>query len=196
MSSSTQTTYSLDPLAETSRYTKVEDHSSNATGVLQLARNTETGQLVAIQVIERGTHIGSLLKADILNHRSLRHPHVIKFQEAFNTTEHLCIVMEHADAGSLASYVKARGRLKEAAARWLFQQLIIALDYCHRCGVFNNNIRLENMLLKTVQGIPLPLLKICDFEYLKAQAPSRPPAIVSSHTSQGGGGGHLTWQMV
>lgn len=178
MSSSTHTTCSLDPLAESSRYTKVEDLGSNATGVLQLARNTETGKLVAIQLIERGARVNRPLEADILNHRSLRHTHVVCFEEVFVTSQHLCIVMEYANHGSLYSFVKSKGRLNEAYARWFFQQLIIALDYCYQCGVVNNNIRLENMLLKTVKAGPLPLLKLCDFEYIKAHETSRPPAMV------------------
>jgi serine/threonine protein kinase len=39
-------------------------------------------------------------------------------------------------------------RLKEAASRWFFQQLIIGLDYCHRRGVVNRDIKLENTLLQ------------------------------------------------
>lgn len=34
-------------------------------------------------------------------------------------------------------------RLKEPAARWFFQQLVIGLDYCHRKGVVNRDIKLE-----------------------------------------------------
>jgi hypothetical protein len=42
-------------------------------------------------------------------------------------------------------------RLKEPAARWFFQQLVIGLDYCHRKGVVNRDIKLENTLLQMVQ---------------------------------------------
>jgi serine/threonine-protein kinase SRK2 len=58
--------------------------------------------------------------------------------------------------------------LKEAVARWFFQQLVIGVDYCHKRGVANRDIKLENTLLQVVKGLPLPLLKICDFGYSKA----------------------------
>lgn len=45
-------------------------------------------------------------------------------------------------------YVQRAVRLKEAASRWFFQQLIIGLDYCHRRGVVNRDIKLENTLLQ------------------------------------------------
>eukprot|EP00983_Pelagomonas_calceolata_P088209 1157151-Pelagomonas_calceolata.AAC.10 len=38
----------------------------------------------------------------------------------------------------------------EPAARWFFQQLVIGLDYCHRKGVVNRDIKLENTLLQMV----------------------------------------------
>jgi hypothetical protein len=43
-----------DPLKETPRYVKIADLSSGSFGFVQLARNTETNELVAIKFIERG----------------------------------------------------------------------------------------------------------------------------------------------
>ena len=42
--------------------------------------------------------------------------------------------MEYADVGSLLAYQQAQPgrRLPEATARWLFQQLVIGLDYAHQ----------------------------------------------------------------
>lgn len=34
-----------------------------------------------------------------------------------------------------------------ASCRWFFQQLILAVDYCHKKGVANRDIKLENTLL-------------------------------------------------
>jgi serine/threonine-protein kinase SRK2 len=50
-------------------------------------------------------------------------------------------------------YVQRAVRLKEAASRWFFQQLIIGLDYCHRRGVVNRDIKLENTLLQVTHLI-------------------------------------------
>lgn len=77
-------------------------------------------------------------------------------------------VMEYANGGSLFDLVRTQKRLKETQARWFFQQLILALDYCHRRGVANRDIKLENCLLQNEEGLPHPLLKICDFGYSKA----------------------------
>lgn len=41
-------------------------------------------------------------------------------------------VMDYASGGSLFEYVQQRKRLRESVARWFFQQLVFAVDYCHR----------------------------------------------------------------
>ncbi len=42
------------------------------------------------------------------------------------------LVMDYAPYGSMSAYVMARGRLPEKLARWFYQQLIVALDFCHK----------------------------------------------------------------
>lgn len=55
--------------------------------------------------------------------------------------------------------------MREDLARWIFQQLIFGLDYCHRKGIANRDIKLENILLQS--GARRPLVKLCDFGYSK-----------------------------
>lgn len=59
---------------------------------------------------------------------------VLQAQEVFLTQQYICIAMEYASGGNLFNYVQRAQRLKEPAARWFFQQLIIGLDYCHKKG--------------------------------------------------------------
>ena len=72
--------------------------------------------------------------------------------------------MEYAAGGDMFEYVVRKGGLRENEARWFFQQLLVAVDYIHRMGVANRDIKLENTLL---DGSPRPLIKICDFGYSK-----------------------------
>lgn len=170
----------VDPLAGHPKYEKIQDLNAGAFGFVQLCRNKQTSEQVAIKFIERGDRVNRYVEAEVLNHRTLRHPHVIEFKEVLLTPEYLCIVMEYASGGNLFSYVQRAVRLKEPAARWFFQQLVIGLDYCHRRGVVNRDIKLENTLLQMVQGLPLPLLKICDFGYSKAHFMSAPKSKVGT----------------
>ena len=122
-------------------------------------------------------HPTQYVEREIVNHSNFVHPHVIQFKEVFLTPTHLAIAMEYAPGGDLFSYVSQRGGLSEDDARWFFQQLVIGLDYCHRLGVVNRDIKLENTLL---DGAPRPLLKICDFGYSKHEADSRPKTKVGT----------------
>lgn len=42
------------------------------------------------------------------------------------------LVMEYAAGGALSALISARCGLPETAARWFFQQIVIAVDFCHR----------------------------------------------------------------
>lgn len=52
--------------------------------------------------------------------------------KVFLTKDDLCIVMEYAPGGDLHQYVKIQRCLPEEEARWFFQQLVVAVEYCHK----------------------------------------------------------------
>ncbi|KAK9821180.1 hypothetical protein WJX74_005516 [Apatococcus lobatus] len=154
-------------------YQYVKDLSAGAFGFVQLARDRTNNEQVAIKFIPRGkSSINKYVQRELLNHSRLLHPHVVQFKEVFLTPQHLAIVMEYAAGGDMFQRVKACGGLKEEDARWFFQQLIIGLDYCHKMGVVNRDIKLENCLL---DGSRRPLLKLCDFGYSKHESSDSVP---------------------
>ncbi|KXZ48147.1 hypothetical protein GPECTOR_30g243 [Gonium pectorale] len=153
-----------EPIANHPRYEKIKDLNSGTFGFVQLARDKHTGETWAVKFIERGDKITKYVEREIINHRCLVHPHIVQFREVFLTPTHLCIVMEYAPGGDMFEYVVRKNGLREDEARWFFQQLIVGLDYCHRMGVVNRDIKLENTLL---DSSPRPLVKICDFGYSK-----------------------------
>lgn len=65
--------------------------------------------------------------------------------------------------------------LQEAEARSIFQQLILAVDYCHRMGVANRDIKLENVLLGGDKKNPV--IKLTDFGFSKSDLDSIPTTI-------------------
>lgn len=146
---------------------RLQTLGTGAFGSVKLVHDVKTRKLLAMKCLKR-RNINKYLEAEIVNHSLLRHPHVVQFREVFLTPEYVCIVMEYANGGSLFDLVRTQKRLKETQARWFFQQLILALDYCHRRGVANRDIKLENCLLQNEEGLPHPLLKMCDFGYSKA----------------------------
>lgn len=76
--------------------------------------------------------------------------------------------MEYVGGGNLQQYVERVGILPEWLARCFFQQLILALHYCHeQLNIAHRDIKLGNILLNTKYQIPI--LKICDFGYSKVR---------------------------
>jgi hypothetical protein len=64
---------------------------------------------------------------------------------------------------SQSSVLDRVGGLDEDEARWLFQQLILGVDFCHKMNVCIRDIKVENILLDSPPPNQRPLLKICDF---------------------------------
>jgi serine/threonine protein kinase len=57
------------------------------------------------------------VQREIINHRSLRHPNIIRFKEVILTPTHLAIVMEYASGGELFERICNAGRFSEDEVR-------------------------------------------------------------------------------
>eukprot|EP00250_Pteridium_aquilinum_P014922 c22284_g2_i1 orf=1-237(-) len=77
------------------RYEHLKDIGAGNFGVARLMRDKKTKELVAIKYIERGDKIDQNVQREIINHRSLRHPNIVRFKELCLTNTHLAIVMEY-----------------------------------------------------------------------------------------------------
>ncbi|KAE9610196.1 putative protein kinase CAMK-OST1L family [Lupinus albus] len=160
------------------KYETVKDLGAGNFGVARLMRNKETKGLVAMKYIERGHKIDENVAREIINHRSLRHPNIIRFKEVVLTPTHLAILMEYAAGGELFERICSAGRFSEDEARYFFQQLISGVHYCHAMQICHRDLKLENTLL---DGSPAPRLKICDFGYSKSSLlHSRPKSTVGT----------------
>ncbi|XP_009767129.1 serine/threonine-protein kinase SAPK1-like isoform X8 [Nicotiana sylvestris] len=113
------------------RYEILKEIGSGNFGVAKLVKDKWTGELYAVKFIERCKKIDEHVQREIVNHRSLRHPNIIKFKEVFLTPTHLAIVMEYAAGGELFERICNAGRFSEDEARFFFQQLISGVSYCH-----------------------------------------------------------------
>uniref|UniRef100_A0A0D9X1M1 non-specific serine/threonine protein kinase n=1 Tax=Leersia perrieri TaxID=77586 RepID=A0A0D9X1M1_9ORYZ len=129
------------------RYEVIKDLGSGNFGVAKLVRDVRTKELFAVKFIERGQKIDENVQREIMNHRSLRHPNIVRFKEVVLTPTHLAIVMEYAAGGELFERICSAGRFSEDE------------QICHR------DLKLENTLL---DGSIAPRLKICDFGYSKS----------------------------
>ncbi|KAK1367065.1 Serine/threonine-protein kinase SAPK2 [Heracleum sosnowskyi] len=147
------------------RYETIKDIGSGNFGVAKLVVDKFTRELFAVKFIERGLKIDEHVQREIMNHRSLKHPNIIRFKEVLLTPTHLAIVMEYAAGGELFERICRTGRCVEDEARFFFQQLISGVSYCHSMHICHRDLKLENTLL---DGSFAPRVKICDFGYSKS----------------------------
>ena len=77
-------------------------------------------------------------------------------------------------------FLLRRAGLGEDHARWFFQQVVLALDYCHKMSISNRDIKLENTLLDNVEPGRRPLIKLCDFGYSINESHSLPKTAVGT----------------
>ncbi|XP_043689495.1 CBL-interacting serine/threonine-protein kinase 12-like [Telopea speciosissima] len=114
------------------------------------AKNVQTGEVVAIKVLDKEKILkGGLvahIKREISIFRRVRHPNIVQLFEVMATKAKIYFVMEYVKGGELFNKV-AKGRLKEEVARKYFQQLISAVGFCHARGVYHRDLKPENLLL-------------------------------------------------
>ncbi|KAG8632775.1 CBL-interacting serine/threonine-protein kinase 8 [Manihot esculenta] len=129
---------------------------------VKFAQNTETGESVAMKVLDRSTIIKhkmvDQIKREISIMKLVRHPYVVRLHEVLASRTKIYIILEFITGGELFDKIVHHGRLSEAEARRYFQQLIDGVDYCHSKGVYHRDLKPENLLLDS-QGN----LKISDF---------------------------------
>lgn len=92
---------------------------------------------------------------------TLFHPHITTISDAIATPSFLCLVSEHVEGGTLASYVTQRGQLSEKVAKFLFQQLCMVLSFCHHRGVALQHLTPDTVIVDWCPG-KLPVLKLAD----------------------------------
>ncbi|PKA59668.1 CBL-interacting protein kinase 8 [Apostasia shenzhenica] len=129
---------------------------------VKFAQNTETGESVAMKVLDRATIIkhkmADQIKREISIMKLVRHPHVVRLHEVLASRRKIYIILEFITGGELFDKIVCHGKLSETDSRRYFQQLIDGVDYCHSKGVYHRDLKPENLLLDS-QGN----LKISDF---------------------------------
>ena len=77
----------------------------------------------------------------------LSHPHIIRIHDIFEENGTAYYVMEYWNNGSLAEYVKSRGRLNENEALHYIRQIADALSYIHNRNMNHLDVKPGNILL-------------------------------------------------
>ncbi|KAG0489445.1 hypothetical protein HPP92_006308 [Vanilla planifolia] len=129
---------------------------------VRFARNTQTGEPVAIKILAKEKVLKHKLveqiEREIAIMKLIKHPNVVRLQEVMGSKSKIFIVLEYVTGGELFDKIVNHGRMAENEARRYFQQLVNAVDFCHSRGVYHRDLKLENLLLDEFGN-----LKVSDF---------------------------------
>lgn len=142
-------------------YQIVKTLGEGSFGKVKLAYHITTGQKVALKIINKKLLAKSDMKGrverEISYLRLLRHPHIIKLYDVISSPNEIIMVIEYAN-DELFDYIVKREKMSESEARRFFQQIISAVDYCHRHKIVHRDLKPENLLLDDQLNV-----KIADF---------------------------------
>lgn len=121
---------------------------------------------VAVKIISKfsapADYLKKFLPREIDVVKGLRHPNLIRFLQAIETTHRVYIVMEYAENGSLLDIIRKDHHIDETRSRRWFHQLLDAVEYCHDRGVVHRDIKCENMLMDSDYNV-----KLSDFGFAR-----------------------------
>ncbi|KAF3012359.1 hypothetical protein G7054_g1037 [Neopestalotiopsis clavispora] len=82
----------------------------------------------------------------------LKHPHIVRFVDWFESRDKYYIVTELATGGELFDRICEQGKFTEKDASQTIKQVLTAVDYLHRNNVVHRDLKPENLLYLSKQS--------------------------------------------
>ncbi|KAJ3996749.1 Pkinase-domain-containing protein [Lentinula boryana] len=150
-----------------------------ASGRVRIARHAKTGQMAAIKIIPKnlltsraeGLNLAGAeaerqeqsLRREVVLMKLIEHPNIMKLCDVWDLPDELFLVLEYVQGGELLEHLSkaiesGQKSIPLSQALVYFQQIILAVSYCHRFNVSHRDLKLENILVDSENNI-----KIADF---------------------------------
>lgn len=85
------------------------------------------------------------------------HENILKLYGFFDDPEHIYIILEYMEEGTLFSHLKINKTLKEDDVKEKLRDIASAVIYLHEQGIAHRDIKPENIVMSNGVG------KLCDF---------------------------------
>ncbi|MTD53609.1 Stk1 family PASTA domain-containing Ser/Thr kinase [Amycolatopsis pithecellobii] len=100
----------------------------------------------------------------------LHHPNVVTVHDQGVDENHVFLVMELVDGGTLRDLLEERGRLDVPLTLTIAEQILAALAAAHNAGLVHRDVKPENVLIGRTGTPPTGVVKVADFGLVRAVA--------------------------
>jgi len=139
-------------------------------GVVVEAENLKTKERFAIKKVNKekaGSTGVTLLEREVAILKRVKHSHIIRLEEIFETSQKMFLVMELCEIGELKDLLFKEGPFSEVSCRYIVKDLSDAIVYLHKNGIVHRDLKLENILIAgcefTETQDPLYDIRLTDF---------------------------------
>jgi cyclin-dependent kinase len=137
------------------RYQKLEKIGEGTYGVVHKARDTTTGEIVALKKIrlesdDEGIPSTAIREISLL--KELQHPNIVCLKDVIHTDRKLTLVFEFLDQDlkKLLDSYSGQG-LDEATTKSFLYQLLRGVAHCHAHRVLHRDLKPQNLLINRVR---------------------------------------------
>jgi polo-like kinase 1 len=113
--------------------------------------NNETKVVTAAKVIQKSSLIKGRarqkLMSEIKIHRSVHHNGIVNFENFFEDSDNIYILLELCSNGTLNEKLKRRRRLTELEVQCYLMQILAVLKYLYSLRIVHRDIKLSNLFL-------------------------------------------------
>jgi len=130
-------------------YTVGKIIGSGAYSKVRIGSSKETGELVAIKIIDKKNCPERdlvFLEREVDVVKNIDHPNVVRTYDVFETKDELYIVLEYMEGGMLYDIIAEEGSFTEQNGADVFREMMQGLSYLHERGIVHRDIKPENIL--------------------------------------------------
>ncbi|KAG8348575.1 putative serine/threonine protein kinase [Trypanosoma vivax] len=110
-----------------------------------------TGEVVAIKILSPQKLENAKMKKKLFREikilRLFSHPNICRLYDVILSPTEIYLIMEYVEGGELYDYIVKNGALPEDDARYVLQQIVCAVEYCHHFLVIHRDLKPENILI-------------------------------------------------
>ena len=129
-----------------------EKLGEGAFGAVHLGINKQTGEKVAIKILEkykiRKFEDKIRIEREIEILKKVKHPNIVQLYSVIEAEKQIFLIMEFIKGIELFQYIFLNKKLSEEESCFYFLQIISGIEYLHNLKIAHRDIKSENMIIE------------------------------------------------